>query len=130
MIILDYLYLECWVTVVNYKLYLVREDYYCQNASSYIAEVSRPEIIFSITEKIFLLGGGRSGIFHRAKAEGLLTNASRKTLKVTALSVKERNGDFIRINVGEEYLKIHETRYLEFLRKSSGIQSDDWLDYV
>ncbi|USJ02322.1 hypothetical protein MUG10_09605 [Xanthomonas prunicola] len=128
--ILDYLYLECWVTAVNCKLYLVREDYYCQNASSHIAEVSRPEIIFSIMDKILLLGGGRSGIFHRAKAEGLLTNASLKTLKLTALSVRERNGNFIKINVDEEYLKRYKTRYLEFLKKSSGIESDDWLDYV
>ncbi|QBG89859.1 hypothetical protein EYC55_22900 [Xanthomonas oryzae] len=126
----DYLYLECWVTTVDCKLYLVREDYYRQNGSSYIAEVSRPEIIFSIMEKILLLGGGRSGIFHRAKAEGLLTNVSRKTLKVTALYVKEKKGNFIKINVGDEYLKKYETRYLEFLKRTSGIQSDDWLDYV
>ncbi|WP_153066127.1 MULTISPECIES: hypothetical protein [Xanthomonas] len=124
----DYLYLECWVTIANCKLYLVHEDYYSANTSGHIFEVSRPEIMFSIMEKILLLGGGHSGIFHRVKAEGILTSVNRKLLKVTTLSVKERHGDFKSIIIDDEYLKIYEPRYLEFLKKFFDVHSHDWLD--
>ncbi|WP_133125718.1 hypothetical protein [Xanthomonas prunicola] len=126
----DYLYLECWVTAANCKLYLVHEDYYSASTSGHIFEVSRPEIMFSIMEKVLLLGGGHSGIFHRVKAEGILISVNRKILKVTKLSVKERDGDFKRVIIDDEYLKRYEPRYLEFLQKFSDVHSDDWLDYV
>lgn len=119
-----------WLIIIDFKLYLVQVDQaeQVENCeSSQRIEVSEPEIIFSVLERIFPLGGGNSFIFHRARVCGVMTSGVQRVVKVISMSVEERGGGFVSIAI-EGSAERHGVRYQEFISKI-GIKSRDWLDY-
>lgn len=119
-----------WLLIIDYQLQLVQVEQAeqvegCEDDEK--IEISEPEIIFSVLERILPLGGGKSFIFHRARICGVMMSGVRKLVKVFSMSVEERGNGFISIDV-EGSAERHRTKYQEFIRKS-GIKSRDWLDY-
>ena len=119
-----------WLIIIDFKLYLVQVDQaeQVENCeSSQRIEVSEPEIIFSVLERILPLGGGNSFIFHRARVCGVMTSGVQRVVKVISMSVEERGGGFVPIAI-EGSAERHRAKYQEFISKR-GIKSSDWLDY-
>lgn len=118
-----------WLIIIDFKLYLVQVDQaeQVENCeSSQRIEVSEPEIIFSVLERILPLGGGNSFIFHRARVCGVMTSGVQRVVKVISMSVEERGGGFVSIAI-EGSAERHRAKYQEFISKR-GIKSSDWLD--
>lgn len=116
-----------WLIIIDFKLYLVQvgQAEQVENCeSSQRIEVSEPEIIFSVLERILPLGGGNSFIFHRARVCGVMTSGVQR---VISMSVEERGGGFVPIAI-EGSAERHRVKYQEFINKR-GIKSSDWLDY-
>ncbi|WP_271103335.1 hypothetical protein [Pseudomonas tohonis] len=125
-----YVVVTGWLIIIDFKLYLVQVDQAEQVEgceSSQRIEVSEPEIIFSVLERILPLGGGDSFIFHRARVCGVMMSGVQKSVKVISMSVEERGSGFISIDV-ENCIERHRARYQEFIRKRE-VKSRDWLDY-
>ncbi|MFU6374974.1 hypothetical protein ACM792_07290 [Metapseudomonas otitidis] len=119
-----------WLIIIDFKLYLVQVDQaeQVENCeSSQRIEVSEPEIIFSVLERILPLGGGNSFIFHRARVCGVMASGVQSVVKVISMSVEERGGGFVSIAIGGSAER-HRAKYQEFISKR-GIKSSDWLDY-
>lgn len=119
-----------WLVIIDYQLQLVQVEQAeqvegCEDDEK--IEISEPEIIFSVLERILPLGGGKSFIFHRARICGVMMSGVRKSVKVISMSVEERGNGFISIDV-EGSAERHRAKHQEFIRKSE-IESRDWLDY-
>lgn len=126
----DVVELEGWLVVIGFRLFLVPEEYSENYEEGDRVEISRPEIMFSIMDKILPLGGGKSSIFHRARIAGVLEYVLPAKVKVTSIFVEERGGGFICIDLEDDSLEKNKARYDEFIRKNQSIKSDDWLDYL
>lgn len=121
--------LEGWLVVIDYRLFLIPENYSEDYEAGEKVELSNPEIMFSVIDKILPLAGGKSFIFHRAKVLGILIEVSPMKIKATALSVEERGHGFISISLDGDNVESNKSRYEDFLKKRR-VGSDDWLDYL
>lgn len=126
----DVVELEGQLVIIDFKLFLVPEECSGNYEQGGRVEISRPEIIFSIMDKILPLGGGRSFIFHRARVAGIIENVLPIQVKATAIFVEERGVGFVCIDLEDDTLEKNKPRYDEFLRKSLNVKSDDWIDYL
>ncbi|WP_236209839.1 hypothetical protein [Pseudomonas tohonis] len=82
-----------WLIIIDFKLHLVQVDQAEQVEgceSSQRIEISEPEIIFSVLQRILPLGGGNSFIFHRARVCGVMTSGVQQVVKVISMLVEER----------------------------------------
>lgn len=125
----DIVELEGWLVIIDYKLFLIPENYSESYEDGEKVEMSNPEIMFSVKDEILPLGGGKSFIFHKAKVSGVLIELSPIKIKPTALSVEERGRGFIYIDI-EGCVEKHKARYEDFLNKRQNVKSGDWLDYL
>jgi hypothetical protein len=126
----DMVKMEGWLVIIDYRLFLMPENYSDDYESGEKIEISNPEIIFIVADQILPLAGGKSFIFHRSKVSGVLISLSPVKIKLAALSVEERGQDFISISLESEKIEIYKARYEEFLRRGDSINSDDWLDLL
>jgi len=126
----DVVELEGWLVIIDFRLFLVPDNYSANYEQGEKVEISKPEIMFSITDSVLPLGGGRSFIFHRSRLSGVLESVLPTVVAVTSLFVEERGRGFVRINLDEKNIKKCKARYDEFLEKNKGLNSDDWLDHV
>lgn len=126
----DVVKLEGWLVIIDYRLFLMPENYSEDYESGEKIEISNPEIIFIVADQILPLAGGKSFIFHRSKVSGILISLSPLKIKLAALSVEERGQDFISINLESAKIEIYKTRYETFLSRGNNINSDDWLDFL
>ncbi|VXB91913.1 conserved hypothetical protein [Pseudomonas sp. 8BK] len=125
----DIVELEGWLVIIDYKLFLIPENYSENYEGGEKIEMSNPEIMFSVMDEILPLAGGKSFIFHRSKVSGVLIELSPMKIKPATLSVEERGRDFISIDIHGDVEK-HKARYEDFLKKRQKIKSGDWLDYL
>ena len=125
----DIVELYGWLVIIDYKLFLIPENYSESYEDGEKIEMSNPEIMFSVMDEILPLAGGKSFIFHKSKVSGGLIELSPMKIKPTALSVEERGRGFISIDVAGAVEK-HKARYEEFLKKRQNVKSGDWLDYL
>ena len=125
----DIVELEGWLVIIDYKLFLIPENYSEGYEKGEKIEMANPEIMFSVINKILPLAGGKSFIFHRSKVSGGLIELSPMKIKPTALSVEERGGSFISIDL-EGDIEKHKAQYEDFLKKRQSVESGDWLDYL
>lgn len=125
----DIVELEGWLVIIDYKLFLIPEDYSEGYEDGEKIEMSNPELMFSVMDEILPLAGGKSFIFHKSKVSGVLIELSPMKIKPTALSVEERGRGFISINVEGDVEK-YKARYEDFLKKRQNVKSSDWLDYL
>lgn len=126
----DVIELEGQLVIIDFKLFLAPEECSENYEQGDRVEISRPEIMFSIMDKILPLGGGRSSIFHRARISGVIESVLPIKVKATSMFVEERGGGFVCIGLEDDTLEKNKPRYDEFLRKNQGVKSDDWLDYL
>jgi len=126
----DVVELEGWLVVIDYRLFLIPENYSENYEEGEKVEISNPEIMFSVIDEVLPLAGGNSFIFHRSKALGFLIDVSPIKIKPTALSVEERGGGFVSINLECDNIERYKARYEDFLKKGQSVKSDDWLDYL
>lgn len=126
----DVVELEGWLVIIDFRLFLVPESYSENYEQGEKVEVSKPEIMFSISDSVLPLGGGRSFIFHRSKMTGILESVLPPVVAVKSLFVEERGGGFVCIDLEDKNIEKCKARYDEFLEKNQVINSDDWLDYV
>lgn len=126
----DIVELEGWLVIIDYRLFLIPENYSEDYESGEKIEISNPEIIFSVVDRISPLAGGKSFIFHRSKVSGVLIEIYPAKIKPTALFVEERGGDFFSVNLEGDGFEKYKTQYENFLKKRECAKSDDWLDYL
>ncbi|MEA3237654.1 hypothetical protein OP492_23640 [Pseudomonas mosselii] len=119
-----------WLVIIDYKLYIIPEHYPEGYESSDKLEVSSPELIFVVVEKILPLGGGKSFIFHKADFSGIILSVSPARIELTDLVVHERGGRLVPICLDFENVSVYKSRYEEFASKGSVNNSDDWLDLL
>ncbi|MDD0968528.1 hypothetical protein [Pseudomonas aphyarum] len=124
----DFVELEGWLVIIDFRLFLVPENYSENYEQGEKVEISKPEIMFSITDSVLPLGGGRSFIFHRSKISGVLESVLPTVVAVTSLFVEERGGGFLCVDLEDKNIEKCKTRYDEFLEKNQAVNSDDWLD--
>ncbi|ROM79719.1 hypothetical protein BK652_19700 [Pseudomonas brassicacearum] len=122
--------LEGWLVIIDYRLFLMPEFYSDDYEGGEKVEVSNPEIIFSIMDKILPLAGGKSFIFHRSKISGTLIEGLSKKIRPLELFVEERGGGYVAIDVDDRTIEKYKARYRDFLNAGGGGESDDWLDYL
>ncbi|WP_434605120.1 hypothetical protein [Pseudomonas sp. R1-7] len=122
--------LEGWLVIIDYRLFLIPESYSDDYEVGEKIEVSNPEIIFSVVDKILPLAGGKSYIFHRSKISGALIEGLSKKIKPFELFVEERGGGFVAIDIDDHTIEKYKARYTYFLDAVGGVESDDWLDYL
>ncbi|CRN00617.1 hypothetical protein [Pseudomonas sp. 34 E 7] len=125
----DIVGLEGWLVVIDYKLFLIPENYSESYEDGEKIEISNPEIMFSVMDEILPLAGGKSFIFHKSKVSGVLIEHSPMKIKPTALSVEERGHGFISIDI-EGNVEKNKARYEDLLKKRQNVKSGDWLDYL
>ncbi|MBF7145024.1 MULTISPECIES: hypothetical protein [Pseudomonas] len=125
----DTIELDGWLVIIDYKLFLIPENYSESYEDGEKIEISNPEIIFSVMDEILPLAGGKSFIFHKSKISGVLIEISPMKIKPTALSVEERGRGFISIDIKGDFEK-HKARYEDLLKRRQNVKSDDWLDYL
>ncbi len=125
----DAVELEGWLVIIDYKLFLMAENYSESYEDGERIEISNPEIMFSVMDEILPLAGGKSFIFHKSKISGVLIELSPMKIKPTALSVEERGRGFISIDIESDVEK-HKARYKDFLDRRQNVKSGDWLDYL
>lgn len=128
----DEVELEGWLVIIDYKPFLITGD--CsenyENYENYEkVEIENPEIIFCVIDRILPLGGGKSFIFHRSKVLGVLTEFTPMKIKPTALSVEERGGGFISIDI-EGNIEKYKAQYSDYVKSRSTIKSGDWIDHL
>ena len=126
----DFVEFEGWLVIIDYRLFIIPSDYSENYEEGERVEISSPELIFSVIDKVHPLGGGKSFIFHRAKVSGVLVGELIKKIKPAVLLVEERGVGFVSISVDEEDLKRYQVQYEEFLSKRAENNSGDWLDYL
>ncbi|MDH1011697.1 hypothetical protein N5J43_30165 [Pseudomonas nicosulfuronedens] len=126
----DIVDLEGWLVIIGYGLFLIPENFSENYESGERVEISSPEIMFSVMEKILPLAGGKSFIFHRSRVSGVLIDISPAKIKPTALFVEERGGGFLSISLDGDDFGKYKVRYEKFLKERKNIKSDDWLDYL
>lgn len=119
----DIVELDGWLVIIDYKLFLIPENYSESYEDGEKIEMSNPEIMFSVMDEILPLAGGKSFIFHKSKVSGVLVELSPMKIKPTALSVEERGRGFISIDVegAVERGNRGQTTFLRFLEFSGGI---------
>lgn len=122
--------LDGWLVIIDYRLFLIPNSYPEDYESGEKIEVSSPEIIFSIMDKILPLAGARSFIFHKSRISGFLMAGLPKKIKPLKLFVQERGGDFVAIDVDERTIEKYKARYEVFFNAGRRVESDDWLDYL
>lgn len=125
----DIVGMEGWLVVIDYKLFLIPENYSESYEDGEKIEISNPEIMFSVMDEILPLAGGKSFIFHKSKVSGVLIELSPMKIKPTALSVEERGRGFISIDIEGDVEK-NKARYEDLLKKRQNVKSGDWLDYL
>ncbi|QVM92946.1 hypothetical protein JYG34_07960 [Pseudomonas entomophila] len=119
-----------WLVIIDYKLYIVPEDCLENYEVSDRFEVSSPELIFSVEDKILPLGGGKSFIFHRAEFSGVILNVSPVRIELTELAVQERGGDLVSICLDPASVAGYKGRYESFVSKGRRNPSGEWLDLL
>ncbi|MFQ6589883.1 MULTISPECIES: hypothetical protein [Pseudomonas] len=117
-----------WLVIIDYKLFLIPENYSKNYEDGEKIEMSNPAIMFSVMDEILPLAGGKSFIFHKSKVSGVLIELSPMKIELTALSVEERGRGFISIDIERDVEK-YKSRYEDFLKKRQKVKSGDWLDY-
>ncbi|MBY8930256.1 hypothetical protein J1G34_14530 [Pseudomonas sp. Wu6] len=125
----DIVGMEGWLVVIDYKLFLIPENYSESYEDGEKIEISNPGIMFSVMDEILPLAGGKSFIFHKSKVSGVLIELSPMKIKPTALSVEERGRGFISIDIEGDVEK-NKARYEDLLKKRQNVKSGDWLDYL
>lgn len=125
----DVVELEGWLVIIDYKLFLIPENYSENYEEGEKVEVSDPEVMFSVINEILPLGGGKSVLFHRSKILGGLIELAPMKIKPFTLSVEERGGDFVSIDI-EGNIEKNKAQYEDFLKSKQNVKSGDWLDYV
>ncbi|MBP0943708.1 hypothetical protein V2K16_26900 [Pseudomonas alliivorans] len=125
----DIVELDGWLVIIDYKLFLIPENYAESYEGGEKIEMSNPEMMFSVIDEILPLAGGKSFIFHKSKVSGVLIELSPMKIKPTALFVEERGNGFISIDIECDVEK-HKARYEEFLKKRRNVGFGDWLDYL
>ncbi|GAB7532017.1 hypothetical protein PS3A_44320 [Pseudomonas sp. 3A(2025)] len=118
-----------WLAIIDFRLFLWPVNYSENDEVGSRVEISSPELIFAVIDKILPLGGGRSFVFHKSEALGFIIQLSPVKIKLTALSVEERGHGFFCVDVSDVSIESCRLRYQELL-KSKNIKSGDWLDYV
>lgn len=126
----DFIELEGWLVIIDYKLFVIPEEYSVDYENGEKVEVINSEIMFSVTEKILPLAGGRSFIFHRAKISAYLVARFPMRVKLINLHVEERGAGFVRINIKGCDVGKCRAQYEKFLEGRRVIDSGDWLDYL
>lgn len=126
----DIVELDGWLVIIDYRLFLIPENYSENYEDGEKYELSSPEIIFSVMDVVLPLGGGKSFIFHKAKVSGVVMGVLPVKIKPVVLSVAERGRGFVSVDVADSNLERYRSRYEEFLKKGYNIQSADWLDYL
>lgn len=122
--------LEGWLVIIGYRLFIIPECYSEDYENGEKIELSSPEIIFSVMDKILPLAGGKSFIFHKSKVLGVLMEGFPKKIKPVELFVEERKGGFIAIDVDDHAIDKYRAKYENFLKAGQDAKSDDWLDYL
>jgi hypothetical protein len=123
----DVVELDGWLVIIDYRLFLIPENYSESYEDGEKIEMSNPEIMFSVMDEILPLAGGKSFIFHKSKVSGVLIELSPIKIKPTALSVEERGRGFISIDIEGDVEK-HKAQYEDFLKTRQNVKSGDWLD--
>ncbi|SDX79580.1 hypothetical protein SAMN05444064_1543 [Pseudomonas syringae] len=95
----DIVELDGWLVIIDYKLFLIPDNYSKNYEDGEKIEIANPEIMFSVMDEILPLAGGKSFIFHKSKVSGGLRELSPMKIKPTALSVEETGRGFISINI-------------------------------
>lgn len=125
----DVVELNGWLVIIDYRPFVIPEDYPEDYESGEKIELSSPEIIFSVLDRVLPLGGGRSFLFHRVKVFGEVVVASPLKVKPNFLSVMERGGGFLSVSVDDDSMKKYKSSYERFV-KGKRIVSNDWLDFL
>ncbi|TMU74956.1 hypothetical protein FGA82_21135 [Pseudomonas fluorescens] len=125
----DFVDLQGWLVIIDYRLFLIPENYSENYEEGDRYEISKPEIIFAVAELILPLAGGKSFIFHKSKLSGVVVGSSPIRIDPVTLSVEERGRGFLSINVANDSLDKYREQYKTFLEKGRSVNSDDWLDY-
>lgn len=125
----DIVELDGWLVIIDYKLFLIPENYSKNYEDGEKIEMSNPAIMFSVMDEILPLAGGKSFIFHKSKVSGVLIELSPMKIELTALSVEERGRGFISIDIERDVEK-YKARYEDFLKMRQKVKSGDWLDYL
>lgn len=123
----DLVKLNGWLVIIDYKLFLIPEIYSENYEDGEKVEISNPEIMFSVMDEVLPLAGGKSFIFHKSKVSGVLIEISPMKIKPVALSVEERGGSFVSIDIRVNIEK-NKARYEDFLKKRQNFKSGDWID--
>ncbi|MBB5020687.1 hypothetical protein HNQ59_004012 [Chitinivorax tropicus] len=125
----DSLDLNGWLVIIDYRLFVIPYIYSDKYEMDEKIEISRPEIIFAVLDKILPLAGGKSFIFHEVKASGVLIGIDPVLIEINILFVKERGGDFVAIDVNGLELDKYKCDYEKFVNGGVGVKSNDWLDF-
>jgi hypothetical protein len=125
----DTVELDGWLVIIDYRLFLIPENYSESYEDGEKIEMSNPEIMFSVMDEILPLAGGKSFIFHKSKVSGVLIDLSPMKINPAALSVEERGRGFISIDI-ESGVEKNKARYEDFLKGRKNVKSGDWLDYL
>lgn len=118
-----------WLTIIDFRLFLLPVNYSENDEIDSKIEISSSELIFAVIDKVLPLGGGGSFVFHKSEASGFVIQITPAKIKLTALSVEERGHGFVCVDVSDASIESCRPRYQELL-KSKKIKSGDWLDYV
>jgi hypothetical protein len=125
----DTVELDGWLVIIDYRLFLIPENYSESYEGGEKTEISKPEIMFSVIDEILPLAGGKSFILHKSKVSGVLIDILPMKINPTALSVEERGRGFISIDI-ESGVERNKARYEDFLKRRKNVKSGDWLDYL
>ncbi|OBY90952.1 hypothetical protein A6723_022300 [Pseudomonas sp. AU11447] len=126
----DLVELEGWLVIIDYKLFLIPDEFSEDYESGEKIEISRPEIIFSIIEKVLPLAGGKSFIFHKSKLSGVLTGDFPVKISPVSLLVEERGQGFVCIDLEGDNFETYKAQYEEFVKGKRGVGSSDWIDWL
>ncbi|AQL37950.1 hypothetical protein [Pseudomonas syringae] len=119
-----------WLVIVDYRLFVIPEDYVGDYKSSARIEFFDSAVIFSVADKILPLGGGESFIFHRAAVVGRpVAGGVFLQIDPISLDVEERSVGYVHIKMEDEDVIGNRVRYKEFLKGREVVDVADWLSF-
>jgi len=125
----DFIQVAGWLVAIDGELFILDENLADPYVDSKKIMLSNRFMAYPVRDVILPLGGGKSFVFHKAKASGTLEKTPSLQIKVHELFVENENHEFIPIDIGADNIKKTTEKYGDILMKKHLNKSDDWLDY-
>lgn len=122
--------LSGWLVIIGDELFILEENYAAPYDISKKLRISNSDIAYAVRDRIYPLGGGRSFVFHRAKATGRFVSVEDSTIDIESLCVYEKPAGFISIDMDAKNIELCKRKYGAYIFNGGNSSSGDWLDLV